>query len=593
MPTREEIEEIRTRTNIVDVISRYVTVRPSGANFVAICPFHPDKSPSLVISPEKGLYHCFGCGEGGDVFRFLMKVERIEFPEAVRRLAEEAGVQLQREETPASDRTARLRGLAERVARHYQQTLTTPVGRRAREYLIEARGLTEETLQNFRLGYAPPAGGDFLRAFAGEEDGLFQLGLLLEGRGTYRPFFRNRVIFPVADPQGRVVGFAGRALGEDEPKYLNTKGTPIFEKRRLLYGLPWARAGLAERGEALLVEGYTDVITAHQHGFTHAVASMGTAFTAAQARLLSRFVPRVLIAYDRDVAGRAATLRGLKQLLAAGLEVHIVVLPPGEDPDGLLRRGGREAFEALLKQAAPFPEFYVQALLEEHDARSLRGQEGILAEVETFLGGLTSPALRAQVLKELAGSLDIPMEDLRLRMKRRNATAIMGEDAPDRLKWGVEDHLMYLLLQGALPLERAVRELSPTDFSRFSRAMETLFALYREAGGPERLDGPDGQAFFNDWLGRLEPEDQAALRELAVSDRRDEDSERALAQLIGCLRLRSVEGRLKALTREIEAAERAHDREALQHLQAAQQEHLRERKQLLRQLGWGTFQGGG
>ena len=591
MPTREEIEEIRTRINIVDVVSRYVTVRPSGANFVAICPFHPDKSPSLTISPEKGLYHCFGCGEGGDVFRFLMVIERIEFPEAVRRLAEEASIPIRSEQAPSSDRTTKLRELAERVARHYERTLATPVGRRAREYLIEARGLTAETLEKFRLGYAPPVGGDLLKAFSGSEEELARLGLLLEG--ARRPFFRNRVIFPVMSPQGDVAGFAGRTLGDDEPKYLNTRGTPLFEKRRLLYGLPGARRGFAERGEALLVEGYTDVIMAHQQGFTHAVASMGTAFTEAQARLLGRFVPQVLIAYDRDVAGRSATLRGLKQLLAAGLEVRIVVLPPGEDPDGLLRRDGREAFEALLQQAVSFPGFYVQALIEEHDARSLRGQEQILVEVRTFLSGLESLALRTQVLKELAGSLDIPMEDLRMQMKRRNATAIIANDAQETSKWGVEDHLMYLLLQGALPLERAVRDLSPTDFSRFSRAIETLFALCREAGGPRRLDGPDGQVFFSEWLGRLDPEDQAALRELAVSDRRDDDSERALTQLIGRLRHRSVERRLKALTREIEAAERDHDREALERLQTAQQEHLRERKQLLRQLGWETFEGGG
>jgi DNA primase len=322
---------------------------------------------------------------------------------------------------------------------------------------------------------------------------------------------------------------------------------------------------------------------------------MGTAFTAEQARLLKRFVPRALIAYDRDVAGRTATLRGMKQLLSAGLEVRVVLLPPGEDPDGLLRREGRDAFGELLQGAMPFHEFYVQALLEEHDVRSLRGQEQILAAARAFLAGLESPALRAQILRELSGSLDIPMEDLLMGVKGHHPTAIMGTDALEKPSWGVEEHLMYLLMQGELSIGQAIEELSPADFHRFSRAVEALFALHREEGGPERLEGARGQQFLNEWLARLDPEDQKELRELAVSERRDADSSKAIAQLMGQLRLTSVERRLRSLKRQIEEAEKHHDRRALQHLQQEQQERLRERQQLLRQLGWGAVapQGGG
>lgn len=587
MATREEIEEIRTRVNILEVISRYVTVRPSGKNFLSICPFHPDKSPSLTISPEKGLFHCFGCSEGGDVFQFLMKIERIEFPEAVSRLATQAGVTLTSERKSPSGLEP-LRELAERVARHYEKRLKEPVGRRAWDYL-EKRGLTPEMIACFRLGYAPPAGDDLLKAFPRLEDALVRLGVAMEGERGRWSFFRDRVIFPVLSSQGEVVGFAGRTLNNEEPKYLNTKNTPLFEKSRLLYGLPWARAAFTKQGEALLVEGYIDVIMSHQHGFTQAVASMGTAFTAEQAQLLKRYVPRVLIAYDRDVAGRTATLRGIKQLLSAGLEISIVLLPTGQDPDELVRREGQPAFETLLRQAMPFPEFYVQALLEEQDARSLRGQEQILASTREFLADLESPALRSQILKELSGSLDIPVEDLLLGMKGRGTSVIMGSGVPDKPSWGVEEHLMYLVLQGEYPIVRAIREVSAHDFQKFSRAMETLFALYREEGSPpEGFEGVRGQQFLNAWLTQLEPEDQQELRQLAMSERRDQDSERAITQLLGQLRLTSVERRLQTLEREIQESQKRHNSATIQQLQQEQQERRKERRQLLGELGWGA-----
>lgn len=580
MITREEIEQIRTRVDILEVVSQYLTTHPSGKNFVALCPFHPDRTPSLTISRDKGLFHCFGCGEGGDVFKFLMRIERIDFPEAIRRLAVQAGVILQ---DSSSGGSAQLRELMERVTCHYERRLKGPEGRRAWEYLIR-RGLTPETIKRFRLGYAP-SGDDLLKAFPGSEEGLIRLGLVKEGERGRFSFFHNRVIFPIMSGQGEVVGFAGRALGGEEPKYLNTPSTPLFEKSRLLYGLPWARAAFKERGEALLVEGYMDVLMAHQHGFSQAVASMGTAFTSEQAQLLKRFIPKVLIAYDRDVAGREATLRGIRQLLSASLEVAIVLLPSGEDPDELLRRRGREAFEALLQQALPFHEFYIQALLEEHDPRHLSGQEQILASVYSFLEGLESPALRTQILKELSGSLDIPLEELLLRMKARHRKAIIPKTRKTP-SWGVEEHLMSLLLHGRLPIKLVMRELSPEDFPKFGHTMEALFTLCQEQGIPERLEGEAGRKLLNSWLAYLTPEEQCELRALALSDHRDANSETAITQLIAQLRLKNVEGRLQSLKREIKEAEKRQDREAVFRLQQEQQEYHREHRQLLKRLGW-------
>lgn len=595
MPTRDEIETIRSRINIVDVASRYVSVRASGNNHLALCPFHPDESPSMTISAEKGLFHCFGCGAGGDVYTFLAKIENLEFPDAVRRLADEAGVRLT-ESTGPSRQTGGLRELAERVAQFYERCLQGDEGRVARDYLAE-RGITDETIERFRLGYAPPASGTLLNAFRNESDELTQLSLVRRGHDGRWSFFRNRVIFPLTSSQGEVLSFAGRALKpDDEPKYLNTANTPIFTKSKLLYGLSQAQETLRRENQALLVEGYTDVIMAHQHGFQNAVASMGTSLTKDHAHLLKRYVSSALLAYDRDAAGQVATLRGVKQLLAVGLDVRVVLLPPDGDPDDLLRTGGASAFQEALGHSVEFPEFFVRSLLETHDPQDVQGQEAIVADAREFLSGLTRPALRTRILNELASTLDIPVDDLRdamERMKGRRATVTMEPRSSEH--WGVEEHLMYLLLHGEYSVDRAVHELKPEDFSQYAEAIDALFRLYREEEVPQRFDGPDSQRALTAWLEQLDPQQAERLRALAVSERRDDDSERAITQLLeGQLRLKGIDRRLRTLNARIREAE-SHGDEGVDGLQREQQELSIERQKLLRQLGWGAIasQGGG
>ncbi|MFB6286431.1 MAG: DNA primase [Candidatus Bipolaricaulia bacterium] len=596
MPTRDEIETIRSRINIVDVVARYVAVRASGNNYLALCPFHPDESPSMTVSADKGLFHCFGCGAGGDVYTFLSKIENVEFPDAVRRLADEAGIRLT-ESREQSQETGGLRQLAERVCQFYERQLRSDGGAQARAYLAE-RGITDETMSRFRLGYAPAASGALLNAFRNETEDLAQLSLVRRGQGGRWSFFRDRVIFPLMSTQGEVLSFAGRALEpDDDPKYLNTANTPIFTKSKLLYGLPQARDALRQGEQALLVEGYTDVIMAHQHGFRNAVASMGTSLTKDHAHLLKRYVTSALLAYDRDTAGQTATLRGVKQLLSAGLDVRVVLLPPDGDPDDLLRESGTEAFQEALSQSVPFSEFFVKSLLETHDPRALPGQEAMIAAARDFLSGLDGPALRTQILKELGSALDIPVEDLRgamERMKGRGATVTMEPQSSEH--WGVEEHLMHLLLHGEYSVDRAIHELEPDDFSHYAEAIDVLFKLYREEEVPQRFDDAEGQRALTAWLDRLDPQQAERLRALAVSERRDDDSERALTQLLeGQLRLKGIDRRLRTLNARIREAEAQGDREGVDRLQREQQELSIDRQKLLRQLGWGAIasQGGG
>jgi DNA primase len=598
MATTEELEQIRSRLNLVEIVSQYVAVRPSGANYIACCPFHEDKTPSMTINREKGLFHCFGCGVGGDLFQFVMKIERLSFPEAVARLAAQAGVPLRSRERsgePDSER-AQLLNLNERVAQIYERNLRSPQGKQSMAYLAEERKLKPETIKRFRLGYALPAWDQLVRTFPNEQTRLQKLGLILPGRsGQSYDRLRARATFPITSVQGEVIGFAGRTLpsGEQEPKYLNIPNTPLFEKGGQLYGLSWALSTLNSRSEAWLVEGYLDVITLHQVGFTGAVASMGTALTAGQAKLLKRYVERVCIIYDRDTAGRTATLRGMRQLLAAGLEVQVALLPPGRDPDSLVRQEGPEVLSAVIAQGEPFHEFYLTTLFEDHDGRGVRGQEEILAEAQRFISGLTSLPLRYQMIRELAARLDLPREEVEQQMvKGGNSPRIMastehrggGKREPERRD--AEESLLYFTLQGDLPVRQLMELFTPPDFGRYGEIFAALFDLYREGGEPERLSEASGSALLQRWLEQLDADNQARLRALSLSERRDADPQRAIIQLLQSVRLRRAQGRLRALQQQISQAEHSGNRQIVEDLQREQRQLSREQAQLLSEIGW-------
>ena len=284
---RADVKELKARLDIVSIISRYVTLIKAGAGFKAKCPFHKDDTPSMTVSAEKGLWHCFGCGEGGDVIGFVMKIERLSFMEAVRRLAEEVGLSFEPTDDGARDE---LRSVMADVANSFAKNLRSDAGEKARDYLVK-RGYPESCWTGYGLGYALPGWDNVKRTFSKQgEEILLKLGLLVKGdKGTYDRF-RDRTIFPILDLSGRPVGFGGRAFEEQQPKYLNSSQTPLFDKGRLVYGISWARDAMSQMRVAVLVEGYTDVLSLHQAGITNAVGSMGTALTQGQAGLLKRFV---------------------------------------------------------------------------------------------------------------------------------------------------------------------------------------------------------------------------------------------------------------------------------------------------------------
>lgn len=362
-------EEIRDRIDIVDLVSQYVRLERAGKNFKGLCPFHNEKTPSFHVSPALNRFHCFGCGASGDVFTFLMRIEGLSFREAMRRLAEQAGIELRDEALPQEtpDERDQLRKLVYAANFFYRQCLTrTP---HAQQYL-EQRRLTRETIQVFELGYAPD-GWDYLLRFLQRHhfslEAAEQAGLLKardDGSGYYDRF-RNRITFPIHDASGRVVAFGARTMGDEEPKYLNSPETPLFEKRNTLYGWHLARGDILRQKAALIVEGYLDCMMLHQHGFKHTVATLGTAFTEEHATRLKRLVERVYLLFDSDAAGVRATLRAGEVLTQAGIPVLVVRLPQGEDPDSLLRTQGTPALQNALELAIPLAAFGIDQIIQE------------------------------------------------------------------------------------------------------------------------------------------------------------------------------------------------------------------------------------
>jgi len=369
----DTLETIRERTDIVTLVSSYLQLKRSGSNHFGLCPFHSEKSPSFSVSEARQSYHCFGCGEGGDVFAFLMKMEGLSFPEAARRLAEQAGVEIPEEAPdPQADQRRREKERLWRInaAAHdyYQQVLLRhPEGEPGRDYL-KKRGYDRETARSFALGYAPQGWEGLSRhlveqGFAAEE--LLQLGLVRtsrDGRGHY-DLFRDRLIFPIIDLGGEVAAFGGRVLGEGSPKYLNSPESPVYHKGRQLYGLYQGREAVRRSGEVLVVEGYFDLLALHRAGFENVVATCGTAMTEDHARLLKRYARKVLFLFDRDNAGLQATWKGMVQVLPLGLSGAVVELPAGDDPDSFLQREGGEAFRDCLEKARPVLEVFQEMQL--------------------------------------------------------------------------------------------------------------------------------------------------------------------------------------------------------------------------------------
>ncbi|MBA4500928.1 DNA primase [Marinobacterium marinum] len=419
------IDDLLARINIVDVIDGRVKLKRAGKNYSGLCPFHKEKSPSFSVSPDKQFYYCFGCGAGGNALGFLMEYDRLNFPEAVEELAKLAGMEVPREKGHAVDhqREQQLKRQFEALeqANHFfQQQLRHSSERQRAVHYLQQRGLSGQIAAAFGIGYAPPGWDNLLNHFAAVDNAtalLEQSGMVIhnEDKQSHYDRFRDRIMFPIRDVRGRVLGFGGRVLGDDKPKYLNSPETPTFHKGRELYGLYEARKHSNQLDRLLIVEGYMDVVSLAQHGIHWSVATLGTATTEQHLERLFKLVPEVIFCFDGDQAGRTAALRALKTTLPVirdGQEARFLFLPDGEDPDTLVRREGEAAFSERVTQALPLSEFFFKSLSEDADLSSMDGRARFSNAALPLINAMPGSLLKQMMLDRICEITGLNLDQL-------------------------------------------------------------------------------------------------------------------------------------------------------------------------------------
>jgi DNA primase len=583
------LDEIRSRADIVEVVGQVVKLKRAGENWKGLCPFHTEKTASFTVNPKRNIYHCFGCGAGGDAFSFLMRQERVAFPEAVRSLAERAGVALPDAGQRAPEVDGKLEALRRAMAlaaEFYTRSLWEPGGEKPRAYL-EQRGVDTEVAKRFGLGYAPESWNALLGVMGRQgigEEVLVQAGLVLarqNGPGFYDRF-RGRLLFPIRDVQGRVVAFGGRALSGEEPKYLNSPETPLYVKGQMLYALDVARTAMREKSRAIIVEGYLDCLMAHQYGFTETVAALGTAFTPAQLGLLRRYADEVLALFDADAAGQKASSR-LEEMMndvmdlqnlgwsvartggfekAGHLPIRVALLPPGHDPDSLLRAEGAAALTARLDAARPLLSFVLEKAFADEDLTTPRGRGNAHARVALILSKVANAEEATTLAREAARRLGVDSTQLwieaqqlqgtRARGRRQEPLTQSGHGASESDSWPppvpFERDLVALLLQ----VEEARAELLPvlTDEDVAHQGLRLVLTALRRT--PDAL--PEAL------MGELEGDrERGLLAALLVEDRKWGDTHSHVVELKRRYHIRHRKHRVHLVTRAIIEAQATGD----------------------------------
>jgi DNA primase len=541
------LQEILEKSNMAAVVGEYVVLRPAGmGRLKGLCPFHGEKTASFNVDVEKGFFKCFGCGEGGNLFSFIMRAERLSFHEAVEHLARRAGVVLALDDAERRVLSERERSfdLMERAAEFYEGVLASSEGQPAREYL-DRRGIDPQVAARFRLGWAPPGARlvGFLQSAGYSVQEASRLGLVRTDAGG-RPvdYFRARVMFPISNAHGRPIALGGRLLGEGEPKYLNSPETPLFSKGRNLYGLAQARTAMARHDAAIVVEGYMDTIALHQHGFDHTVGTLGTALTEDQAHLVRRYTNRCILSYDGDQAGRKAAERGVPIFEAAGLQVRVLMLPDGEDPDTLAHKVGTERFAAMLADAPNVVDFLALTLMGRLPVDTPEGKSEFFRQMVPALLKIQDVIRRDQHVRHLCEKLGVQEELVRRAMRQSYGQSVntrpvaVTPSAP----LGAEESLVRHLLERPENLERARPRVHPDDLQN-----PELRAMY------ERLLAAQTYTAASIW-GLFSEEGKASRVTELLAPRGSPPTTESLDSLLSHFERRRKERRLREVVTAIE-----------------------------------------
>jgi DNA primase len=472
------IDDLKHQADIVVVIQDYVSLKKTGATYKGLCPFHGEKTPSFHVNRDKGFFHCFGCGVGGDVIKFLELHEKVTFPEAVKLLAQRFGMtvpeveQSDEQRASAAERENLLKA-HEAAAAWFREQLASPAGARVRSQ-IAARGISDATSAALRLGFAPPGREALTQALATQgfsQPLLVRAGLVVQREdGTVVDRFRNRLMVPIARDTGSVIAFGGRAIDADQqPKYLNSPETPIYSKSRTLYGLNLSKAGMREAGFAVMVEGYFDFAQVYQAGFTSVVASCGTALTPAQAQQLRRFTGRVVLSFDPDTAGQGAAAKSCEMLVAEGFDVNVAILAAGEDPDTYVQKHGRQGYAERLRTSKPYLDYLLDRAAARHNLRNAEGRARFVAEVLPIVERIPDRTRQELFVESVAGRAGVPGELIRTQLPkttvRRGPPPLPARELPGLGQvTKAEKGLIWWLVHRPEPGLDALRMLDPEDF---------------------------------------------------------------------------------------------------------------------------------
>ncbi|MDR0469124.1 MAG: DNA primase [Peptococcaceae bacterium] len=574
------IDNLRRQADIVEVIGSYISLKKQGQNYSGLCPFHQEKTPSFIVSQVKQIYHCFGCHKGGNVYSFLMEHDGLSFQEAAEKLAARCGFSLPEEDVSPAQKhreaqTKRLREVNQWAMEIYQETLSADIGRSAREYL-DRRGVSADMVSKFQLGYAPDQWEYLTKQLLGKkvtEDELQLLGLSSRSsRGSLADKFRGRVIFPILDEREHVIGFGGRIIGEGQPKYLNSQETPLFHKGRGLYGLSAAKNAIRQQDQVIIMEGYMDVLTAHQYGVTHAVASLGTSMTADQAKLLTSYTYRTLICYDGDAAGEAAALRGLDILDQLGCRVGIIRIPKGYDPDDFLRSQGKEPFLQLADKANSLFEYKFLLHKEKHNSDDMSGKVAVIQASLPDLAKVRSPVARQGYITMMSDTLRFPEHAIHDELKRffggyqnddRTAPARSQEIALRGSESLAQSTIILSLLQDKnrqSEVETAGGETLFTDPAA-RNLYQTLHALI-EAGYTDIRE--------EELVSLIDREEERHwLTGILLEDRPPGDEIKVYQDSLQTLRRQKLDRQINSIMTELSAAEKAGDATAAMEMMAA------------------------
>jgi DNA primase len=570
------ISRIRDSVDIVDLVSGYVSLRKAGKNHVGLCPFHAEKTPSFNVNPDKQIFHCFGCGVGGDVFKFLELQEGMNFPDAVKSLANRTGIALpadsksrKEDKTAGDERTALLTIVAD-AAEYFLKELGGPAGSTARAYL-KKRGVSDAAAKDFALGLARSEWDGLLGHLKqkGYAPGLMEkAGLIVkrsEGEGYYDRF-RGRIIFPIRDISGHVIAFGGRVLDDSLPKYLNSPETPLYSKSNVLYCLDRAKEQGRRQGYFIIVEGYLDALACHQFGARNAVATLGTALTEGHLRLMRRFAKNLVLIFDPDPAGVKAALRGLDLFVASGMKVNVVSLPDGDDPDTFLNKHGYEAFASCLKKSVKFMDFVLGQVVKGGHVTSIDDKVEKAGEMLGIIAKLPSGIERDHYLKKTAEALDLDEAVLRQEMPKdgkRVQAAPSGTQAvrPSRSRRPkAEETLIHLMLKDAGIALGLREQIQPQDFTDplYRRALERIFEVLKANGTLDpRALLRDGDEELNGLLSHyavleMAYDDPAKSSQDCVALIKQQDPEKQMKQIVKALKEAEEQGRDEEYNRLLE-----------------------------------------